>query len=62
MSHFKKRHQLRPGDMFVVPSIVGGVLNHDVHVVLDDKYEITFWRGTKTCIGDIAPSAEVMCV
>ena len=50
----KRRADMKPGEVF-------GVRPHLHHlcaapaalVVLDDKYEIEFWTGNKTCVGDV---------
>jgi hypothetical protein len=53
-----ERKDMRPGQMFVVrdPSIPLGL--RDVMIVLNDKFEIGFWRGGIWAWGDITPCME----
>lgn len=48
----RKRSDFRPGEMFYGPH---APWQHpaDVMVVIDDKYEVGFWTGGKTCYGDM---------
>ncbi len=59
---WRKRSELRPGEMFVIEQGLYGRGHRldDVMVVIDSKLEIGFWRGGKYCCGDLAPGVSVL--
>lgn len=63
MVTWKKRSELKPGEMFVVPNAPWTQAYwQDVWVVLDAKSEVGFWRGAQAVHGDVCPSRMVLCV